>query len=129
MNPLLKPGSTASDDNMIPLINIVFLLLIFFMVAGQIQKRPDESIELPTYQADANDAVIEKMLTLTSDGRVRMNNEEVAVSELASMVGRSAISLTLVADKNATAKQLESVLSVLRGRDDISLSLLIGDDS
>ncbi len=30
--------NTSSDDNMVPLINVVFLMLVFFMVAGQIQK-------------------------------------------------------------------------------------------
>ena len=29
---------TSDDDNMVPLINIVFLMLVFFMVAGQIKK-------------------------------------------------------------------------------------------
>ncbi|MBD5772482.1 ExbD/TolR family protein [Marinomonas colpomeniae] len=27
-----------NDDNMVPLINVVFLMLVFFMVAGQIRK-------------------------------------------------------------------------------------------
>ena len=41
-----KPNSN-SDDNLIPLINIVFLLLIFFMVAGQMQKPLATDITLP----------------------------------------------------------------------------------
>ncbi|ETX09639.1 biopolymer transportern ExbD [Marinomonas ushuaiensis DSM 15871] len=28
----------SDDDNMVPLINVVFLMLVFFMVAGQIKK-------------------------------------------------------------------------------------------
>jgi len=28
----------GDDDNMVPLINVVFLMLVFFMVAGQIRK-------------------------------------------------------------------------------------------
>jgi biopolymer transport protein ExbD len=30
--------NASNDDNMVPLINVVFLMLVFFMVAGQIQK-------------------------------------------------------------------------------------------
>lgn len=30
--------AASNDDNMVPLINVVFLMLIFFMVAGQIRK-------------------------------------------------------------------------------------------
>lgn len=29
---------SSDDDNMVPLINVVFLMLVFFMVAGQIKK-------------------------------------------------------------------------------------------
>ncbi|MGQ7843650.1 ExbD/TolR family protein [Granulosicoccus sp. 3-233] len=38
---------SSSDENMIPLINIVFLLLIFFMVAGQIQPQDGSDIRPP----------------------------------------------------------------------------------
>ncbi|PKH04277.1 biopolymer transporter ExbD [Psychromonas sp. MB-3u-54] len=37
----------VSDENMIPLINVVFLLLIFFMVAGQIQHSDPQKIDPP----------------------------------------------------------------------------------
>lgn len=30
--------AASNDDNMVPLINVVFLMLVFFMVAGQIRK-------------------------------------------------------------------------------------------
>jgi len=30
--------NASNDDNMVPLINVVFLMLVFFMVAGQIKK-------------------------------------------------------------------------------------------
>ncbi|MAZ88646.1 MAG: hypothetical protein CL693_13480 [Cellvibrionaceae bacterium] len=40
---LQRPGS--DDSNMIPLINIVFLMLIFFMVAGKIAARDAADFE------------------------------------------------------------------------------------
>ena len=44
--PTLMPrrGSLSGEDSLIPLINIVFLLLIFFMVAGQIAQPQDADI-------------------------------------------------------------------------------------
>lgn len=36
------------DDNLIPLINVVFLMLIFFMVAGQIQKSDAIKLQPPS---------------------------------------------------------------------------------
>lgn len=45
----LETGRRANngDDNLVPLINIVFLMLIFFMVAGQISKSDAIKVEPP----------------------------------------------------------------------------------
>ena len=41
------------DDGLLPLVNIIFLLLIFFMIAGVIEKRiVKDDIDLPS--ADLN---------------------------------------------------------------------------
>jgi len=36
--PTRSPSGKGGDDNLIPLINVVFLMLIFFMIAGQISR-------------------------------------------------------------------------------------------
>lgn len=38
---------SSDDDNMVPLINVVFLMLVFFMVAGQIKKADPVTIIPP----------------------------------------------------------------------------------
>ena len=48
----LKPVAT-NDDNLLPLVNIIFLLLIFFMLAGVIAKQKD------LYDVDLASATIE----------------------------------------------------------------------
>ncbi|BDX04196.1 hypothetical protein MACH16_29440 [Marinomonas pontica] len=47
--------NTSSDDNMVPLINVVFLMLVFFMVAGQIQKA-DPIAVIPPQSVNGNRA-------------------------------------------------------------------------
>ena len=37
-------------EPVLPLINVVFLLLIFFMLAGQLAKRPTVTVEAPMSQ-------------------------------------------------------------------------------
>ena len=49
---ILKPVAT-NDDNLLPLVNIIFLLLIFFMLAGVIAKQKD------LYDVDLASATIE----------------------------------------------------------------------
>ncbi|MEK9713749.1 MAG: biopolymer transporter ExbD [Thalassolituus sp.] len=129
----------SSDDNMIPLINIVFLLLIFFMVAGQIQKRPDASINLPALHIDDTQApAVQQMIEMFADGRIAINqipvNQngsqeiETGSSELADALSQLHGSVTLVADSAITAADLENILSELRNRpvgDEVSVNLLL----
>ena len=71
------PRKDNSDDQLIPLINIVFLMLIFFMVAGQISEQdaqyiaPPESIsetpidpDAPRVLIDADEAAGFRRITL-----------------------------------------------------------------
>lgn len=49
-NTVKRPKN--DDDNLIPLINIVFLMLIFFIVAGQIQPSDGVKVESPSSVSD-----------------------------------------------------------------------------
>ena len=49
------PRKDNSDDQLIPLINIVFLMLIFFMVAGQISEQDAQYIALVAAFEQATD--------------------------------------------------------------------------
>ena len=43
-----KERREYDDDGLLPLVNIIFLLLIFFMIAGVIEKRiVKDDIDLP----------------------------------------------------------------------------------
>ena len=61
------PRKDNTDDQLIPLINIVFLMLIFFMVAGQISEQdaqfiaPPESISEAPTDADAPRVPVETL--------------------------------------------------------------------
>ncbi|WP_320821146.1 biopolymer transporter ExbD [Thalassolituus sp.] len=113
-----------SDDNMIPLINIVFLLLIFFMVAGQIKAQPDKAIELPksTQLASADPLTIR--LELHENGKLKFNGEVLEPSKITSLINKNtAAKVALFADGRATAKQLDIVLNALSGRNNIEIKL------
>ena len=67
---------------MIPLINIVFLLLIFFMVAGQIKAQPDQAITLPsTAQLEMAQAQTLR-LEMFADGQLSFNGETILIEQL-----------------------------------------------
>lgn len=66
------------DLNLTPLIDVVFLLLIFFMVSTTFKEEAALSIELPEAVSEA-DKTESKSVTITIDakGRYSVNNQEV----------------------------------------------------
>lgn len=82
--------SPTSDASLIPMINVVFLLLVFFMVAGTV--RPSEPLEVtPPESARFADApVARRTLHLAADGTLVLDDEPVGIATLAPALARSA---------------------------------------
>lgn len=74
----------GNDDNLIPLINVVFLMLIFFMVAGQIQRSDAQSVQPPESFSDIQKAESGVTLIVTADGVLYLDNQNVDEEGLAS---------------------------------------------
>ena len=107
-----------SDDNMIPLINIVFLLLIFFMVAGQIRAMPDASLKLPKAALEKPQSADTLRLEVSADGQMRLNGEAVDSAGLEQwLLGQAdthKLAIALFADQQTKAADLEPALTLLR---------------
>lgn len=66
------------DVNLTPLIDVVFLLLIFFMVTTTFDKHAELKIELPTASNTAQSARQDKLeLVIDAQGRYYVNGREV----------------------------------------------------
>ena len=72
----------ASDNHLIPLINVVFLMLIFFMVIGQIAPSDRFQVTAPTSRSqqpiDGNGITI----FVTQNGSLAVNETEVTLETL-----------------------------------------------
>ena len=78
-----KTNKTYNDDNLLPLVNIIFLLLIFFMLAGVIAKQKE------MYDINLASAVIDEyvekdkhILFIKSNGEVIFNDEAITIKTL-----------------------------------------------
>ena len=110
--PLMEaPSRRNNDDNLIPMINIVFLLLIFFMIAGQIQNSLPADIRLPSGTTGKPADTQRALLHITADGNLSIDGEHLT---LAQIDDRRLLTMhndwALVADKTVTAKKLDAVL-------------------
>lgn len=116
----LKPKNDNSE-NMIPLINIVFLLLIFFMVAGQMTWLGQLKLELPL---SVSKKVVDKShLTIAQDasGQLYFEGEifslETFSTKLQDTLKQAELRerpVNLSLDKGLHAKDLDALLNILR---------------
>lgn len=134
----------ASDDGLIPMINIVFLLLVFFMVAGAI--RPVEPLDItPPESARTGDQNATHVVHLAMDGSLAFDGRVVSEPEFEQAVSRLLASnelaerdddestasntltqrpiLALRADGQVTFERLRKVINVLKevGVSDVEL--------
>lgn len=76
-NSKSTPSVDFSDLGILPLINVVFLLLMFFMIAGTISSQ-DRSLELPTSSSEEAQARNGIQLEIIESGVVLLNGENIA---------------------------------------------------
>lgn len=112
---LVKPRPSR-DLNMIPLINIVLLLLIFFLIAGQQANTPE--IQLPVSDSDRPIERHELILALDTHNRLWLNGEQTGLEALGAALQAATAEKTIVlrADRDVTAGSLDGVLDVLRAQ-------------
>lgn len=122
--PTRRPDS---EERILPLINVVFLLLIFFMLAGRLSEAELFDVSPPqsaaAADADAPEEAQAIELLLAADGRLALNGAaidrgglEAALAEqgAALRAGRAGKPVTLKADAAADALAVVAVMEILR---------------
>ncbi|MGL4464971.1 MAG: ExbD/TolR family protein [Planctomycetia bacterium] len=88
------PSSLNGSVNMTPMIDVIFLLIIFFLCVSQNQKAEiAETVELPSAKAGTAEAVEPTpprrlILTVLPDGRLRSGGRTIPTAELADLLKR-----------------------------------------
>jgi len=121
----LKPVVT-NDDNLLPLVNIIFLLLIFFMLAGVIAKQKD------LYDVDLASATIEdyveqnkNVLFISKNGLLILNDIKIDKTDLKSKLGQlKDKNILIAADGSLDSTQLNNILLILSDSDIKNVTLL-----
>ena len=107
------------DFNLTPMIDCVFLLLIFFMVTTVFKQPYSLQLELP--EAQQAQRVQEKKLvsSITADGRMEINRELVSASDLEQVLlrhkqGTRSLTLIVRTDKETKHKHLLDLIEVAK---------------
>ena len=77
------PGGRRIDEKIIPMINIIFLLLMFFLIAGHISELVREDV-IPPRSATAGVSVsAQAEWILARDGTIIMQERELSLAQVA----------------------------------------------
>lgn len=126
-----SPPPRSSEERILPLVNVVFLLLLFFMVSGQIA--PSDPIEATPPQSSSEDLPESALLQILVDaeGRLAVDGVVVEDSEFEQYVSErlgeiGPVSIHLKADGAAEAILIIDLMDRLReaGAGDLTLLTL-----
>ena len=120
----LRPHRQPSlDINLTPLIDVVFLLLIFFMVSTTFQKETHIEVQLPEADTVAEQPEPEDMMeiVIARSGRYFINEREVVDAEPATLkaaihkiaAGNSEVPVMIRADGQAPYQAVVTAMDVL----------------
>lgn len=96
------------DDELVPMINIIFLMLIFFMVAGRIEQQ--QPVSVPVSMHSGSVPLEKTFVTLTSNGELLWEGNTIAVDMMADFLQHTFSSDTTIAvkaDKTLTAEKMK----------------------
>ena len=113
------PRRVSHGINMVPLINIVFLLLIFFMLSTTLVAPEKIPIEAPQSRNSQEQETHQFSLTILENGDIFYEGNKTSFIEISDMLQRRGqqngeIQLLIKADSNARTKVVLSVLEAAR---------------
>lgn len=108
------------------MIDVVFLLIIFFMTTAQIARETRADLDLPKEVGEQNETAEEAGLVINvlADGKVVINDETVDRDTMEVIIKRESVlksrehqgglKVTLRVDRNASAEHLNDVITRMR---------------
>jgi biopolymer transport protein ExbD len=122
-----KMSYISEKENIVPMINIVFLLLIFFLITSSLVPRPREIIERPFGLSESN-VQDPNYLFITSNSEIMYLGQS---GEIAwNLIKDNKLNtLTIEADRNLAANKFISLLNKLNDMNIPKLEMVISNSS
>lgn len=117
------------EPSVVPLVNVVFLLLVFFMLVGKLASPEPLDIDPPRSLSGKDDTRQAVKVLLTRERRIAIDRTVVPESELSARIAailtdRPSASFQIKVDANADAVWMIGVLESLRAAGIDRLTLL-----
>lgn len=107
------------DDSILPLTNVVFLLLIFFMLAGSLASPQAFDIQPPVSQSEAQARRDGLEIQIAADGEIAVDGQPIELDALedrarTALQADPDLALRLKADGDGDATRVVAVMQALR---------------
>jgi biopolymer transport protein ExbD len=114
-----RPRRRREEERVLPLVNVVFLLLVFFMLAGRLTTADPFEIEPPVSESEARPAEGPGRIALGRDGRLALDGVEMEREALVAAVAERLAEapeseLQIKAHGEGEAARLVELLAALR---------------
>ena len=120
-----KTSYVSEKENIVPMINIVFLLLIFFLITSSLVPRPVEIIERPFGLSDSNVENPNYLFITGSSEIIYLGQTREIAWDL--IKKSEPTTLTIEADRNLPANKLISLLNKLNDMNILHLEMIVSD--
>ena len=122
----IKDKKEYDDDGLLPLVNIIFLLLIFFMIAGVIEKKiVRENLELPSAELSRFQNNEVTKIYIDKDNNYFLNDKITSNENIISYIKEKKIKeVILIADKFLLINDISKLLNNLHKNNVKNIKLL-----
>lgn len=113
-----RAGSTRVDEAVLPLIDVVFFLLVFFLLIGRMDATAPFTVVPPTAETGADLPAGGATIAIGATGRLALDGDELAEAEILAALARRlgaepALRIRLQADATARLRHLLPLMEAL----------------
>jgi len=110
-----KKKREYDDDGLLPLVNIIFLLLIFFMIAGVIEKRIiKDDIDLPAAELKRFENREVTKILVNKDNIFFINDEVADINKISDYIKTNKVNeVVVIADNTLYVSDVSLLLTAL----------------
>lgn len=122
----IKDKREYDDDGLLPLVNIIFLLLIFFMIAGVIEKKiVRDNLELPSAELSRFENKEVTKIYIDKDKNYFLNEKVTPSENIIIYIKEKKIKeVILIADKSLLINDISKLLNNLHKNNIKNIKLL-----
>ena len=126
---LLNNNTASSEINMGPLIDMVFILLIFFVVTTNFNRQTGVDVSKPKAQSAISQGQKTLLIGISREGTIHVHGRQVSFERLPTIIGTEvtkdpALTVVIIADQDAAIGKAIQVMDkcAMAGAEKVSIA-------